>query len=531
MSVIRLYIESVSVSATQVFPDWSGILDSEREEGQIFFRDKISGELRFTKTEYTLIKDVPDCERIEVYMEEYCEAAWIERWRGYFTTYDVKFNESKCIATVTPKIMDVYECFTGKLKDKNDTAYYATTRIVSSLGELYQIAGCCIDTIAITDPTPTTAVCAVPANYCFDHNTRDDYPDTAESIITSCFHRIVADGVSGVVPPPFGTGWTLLSGIQWWRCPDTSENTLGALKYGRLFKDVLTRFADIGCGFTVRSHFFGLNDTHTAPPSNDAYTFANDYLQTLMIHQKSDVKRPTATNQASVLVWNMTWEDILNDLRTMFNVYWYMPDASTLILEHLSYFSSTAGLDLSASNIVIDYGKREDAAPNKETFHWADDAKFTAEHAGLPILYGECGTGTKERRVKLFSNDLYYIKGTENQAEVSDTGFCLVSTFLYNSKYYVQEYNEPLGWERLHDKLHRHGRFFVDGTMNGAPETFLSTVKTRDMESFKVNQCCFDAFDPSNYITTAAGQIEVKRVQRDYFSGKENNVLTIEAAI
>lgn len=536
MSVHRVKISSDSVVETVVHPTWVGTIEKTREDDSVYYRDRLTGDFKFIGADYALINSVPDCERIEIFLEERCGETWTEQWRGKFTTYDVKFNENKCIATVRPELVDKYECFINQVDEEYVIAELEIVEVRNVRGNYQAGAQCCTTVISDDDPTPTDPVCDVPDGYCFDKNTRWEIPLSGSSTITSCFHRVRGVGVSNVIPPPYGDDWTFLvehlGVFYWWRCPIDGEVTLGPLSYGRLFNDAMEdMITQAECSLTVRSHFFGLNNTHTAPPDNIAYDYATEYLQTLTIHQKSDVKCPKCSNQAENFVWKITWRKLLDDLRTMMNVYWVITDDDELIIEHQSYFAAIAGLDVSDQNIAIDYGKGETSAPNIEKFFWADDASFTAEHLGEPISYGDCGNGTKDHRMNLFSNDIFYIRQVENQSEISDTGFCLVCTETADGLYYVRDFNNPLGWPMLHDNLHRHYRYFENGIMNGEEETFLSVRKTRKMKPFNLNVCCDDGFNPEDYITMSAGQVTVEKAVVNYFSGKDNRVVTIEALI
>jgi hypothetical protein len=532
MSVIRIKIESDSIPATVVNPTWPGSVEQSRESDEVYFKKSLSGDFKFKGSEYTLLKDSPECERIEIYLEEMCGGDWVEQWRGHFTTYDCRFNDNSCLAVVKPDLPDIYECFLETIGD-DITIYIADVLEVRSVLEVYEGGhSCCILEIALAASTPTDPVCAVPAGYCFDKNFRTDIPTLNKSIIVSCFHRITATGTA-TEPPPVGSGWTYLSGVTWWRCPDDNEISIGVLSQGRKFNDVLELMATrAGCGFTVRSHFFGLNATHDAPPSNGAYSFATDYTQFLSIHQKSDVKRPDSTDPATSAAWRLTWKKLLDDLKTMFNVYWKLDETTgDMILEHITYFEQTASLDITDQNIVLNYGKGETSAPTKETFKWADDATFSEAHLGYPITYGACGNGTKDHRVALFSNDIDYIRNIDNQSEISDTGFCLISNIVSGGVYVLIDKNAPMGWMMLHDNLHRDYRYFEHGTMNDADDTFSLIRRTRKIDAFKVNVCCSDGFDVTAPITTILGDVTVDKAITNYFSGKENRVVTIEATI
>jgi len=531
MSVHRIKIESLSVAATVVHPTWSGKTEATREDGAVFFREKMSGDFTFIKTDYTTIKNVPDCERIEIYLEEYCDGTWAEAWRGSFTTYDVKFNESACIATVKPTLADRYECL---LKEATQEIEFADVELVSVKGIIgTYVAGqqCCTETINQDDPTPTDPVCDVPAFYCFDKNHRTELPLSPFSVITSCFHRITATGTA-TEPPPYGDGWEKIFDTTWWRCPVPGESFFGRMNRGRFFANVLDHMGVNGaCPIIVRSHFFNINATHAAPPDNIAYQYATEHLSLMTMHQKSDVKRPDATNPAQDFVFKVSWAKLLEDLRSIFNVYWLINDDGDMIIEHLSYFEATVGLNITAKNIVLEYGKGEESAPTEERFQWVDQAGFSTEHAGQPITYGNCGNGINTVAVNLFSTDIFYIKQVENQAEISDQGFCLVANIEVDGTYYVKDYNYPLGWEMLHDNLHLHGRPFAEGFVNGVETTFLSVRPSRKLAPFNVDVCCYDEFNPEDKILTSIGEVEVDKVTTNYFAGKDTRTLTIDSRI
>jgi hypothetical protein len=503
------------------------------EENAVYLRSKVNGDFTFKNAEYTLIKDVPDCELIEIYLEELCGETWSEKWRGSFTTYDVRFNENKCLAIVSPKTFDEYECFLEEWETEIVVSAAGVATIVTPFAGTYDAGALCCE--ACYEVEPIGPSCAVPDYYCFDTNyitgSSTDCPP-GENLWRSCFHRIVGIGTP-TTEPPYGTGWEYISGNDWWRCPDEIDLTVPKFDQGRNWTDVLDHMALSGtCGLTVRSHFFGLNATHAAPPSNIAYTFATDNLQALQLHQKSDIKRPYATDPAQSFTWKMTWRKLLEDLRIMLNVYWKI-DGTDLILEHISYFEATLGTDYSNTNIALEYGKQEGGAPNVERFFWVDvAATFTEPHLGYPISYGDCGQGKIDRNINYFSNDITYIATVSNPEEITDAGFCLIATEDVDGNTAILDNNNPLGWVALHENLHKHNRYFATGNMNDTPDTaFLSTIKTRNLTPFTALVCCGDNFDPSQNITTLAGVGQIQKATVNYFAGKEANKVTIEANI
>jgi len=94
--------------------------------------------------------------------------------------------------------------------------------------------------------------------------------------------------------------------------------------------DILSTFTP--CSLSIVSDFFGINPDSTAP-TNTPYTEAGDNLQDLLFFQKSDVKRPTASNIATS--GKTSFKKIMAVLDTMFNVK-YRISGSELRIEHVS---------------------------------------------------------------------------------------------------------------------------------------------------------------------------------------------------
>lgn len=536
MSVHRIKVESTSIVATIVTPTWDGEVEYALERDAVFFRSKV-GEFKFQGDDYTIIKEAPDCELIEIYLEEKCGVTWSEVWRGSFTTYDVSFNLNKCTAKVTPKTIDEYQC----LFDNWETDYVVADVFsiplvtVTPFAGNYEVGECCYVCFEIP-PDPSLSNCTDPPDYCFSGTFESPetpvlYCPYGQFYFSSCYHRIVGTGTA-IDPPPYNGGWTYLSGNDWWRCPDVGEIEAYPFTHGRMLNDVIEYLSDQICELTVRSHFFGINATHAAAPTNDAYAFADANFQAIQLHQKSDIKRPFDSDEAQSFVWKMNLKKLLEDLRVMMNVYWVV-DGTDLIIEHSSYFDAAVGLDLTEQNIALEYGKTEGAAPNVEEFLWADaSATFTTAHKGYPISYGECGEGKKKNQVNYFSNDVNYISTVKNQEEIADSGYCLIATEEVDGISIMIDGNNPLGWVALHENLHKDRRYFMEGNMNDTPATaFISTIKTRKLKEFTTKICCDEAFNLTDTIDTLAGEASVQKATFKYFAGTDAKHVTIEANI
>ena len=105
----------------------------------------------------------------------------------------------------------------------------------------------------------------------------------------------------------------------------------------------------------------------------------NQY-QYLTIAQKSDIKRPNATNPATIGM--MSLKRILEMLR-MYNLFWTF-DGSVLRIEHYDFWTSADGLDLRTQSLAQKsnkYSYLKDRMPKYEKFTFAEskDGNFT-EH-------------------------------------------------------------------------------------------------------------------------------------------------------
>lgn len=89
-------------------------LKSEPEGENVFFRRKLSGSLKFVKSDFALLYALETseerCADVFLNLEMLCDGAWRLEWQGVFSLNEVKFNVSKCEATVQARPNDAYRC-------------------------------------------------------------------------------------------------------------------------------------------------------------------------------------------------------------------------------------------------------------------------------------------------------------------------------------------------------------------------------------------------------------------------------------
>ena len=114
----------------------------------------------------------------------------------------------------------------------------------------------------------------------------------------------------------------------------------------------------------------------------------------ITVAQKSDIKRPTSSNPATAA--NTTWNDFMNILKTMFNVYWIY-DGVNVIVEHYSYFSKTAGLDLRTQAIAVKSNKYSYDKPEMPKYENSYGQRLHIAFVGVPIWYDSPCVSSKTR--------------------------------------------------------------------------------------------------------------------------------------
>jgi hypothetical protein len=274
-------------------------------------------------------------------------------------------------------------------------------------------------------------------------------------------------------------------------------------------------------GVNVSSTFF------TADPN--PITLATNHLKSLTIAQKSDIIRPASSDPATSAM--LSFNGLMEILRAMFNVYWnYDALTDTINIEHISWFTKIAGLDLrnqlscTATN-KYKYLKSEMPKFEKFNFMEADYPDFV----GVPIWYDSaCVNQDAENNIKEISinvtTDLEYI--LDNEDAISDEGFVILCTWSNGGTNYVEriqgilgsddKLNMRLSWSRLQQAYHRHNRILLTGYMNEILNNFCSTIKMKSQDCSAII-CPTEDYNSEDEITTELGET--------YFGGTNASVL------
>lgn len=337
-----------------------------------------------------------------------------------------------------------------------------------------------------------------------------------------------------------GNGWKNVYGLQ-------------ELPNGKRLNDIIEDAVSHCCpGLTVKSEFLQINpDTVT---STNYVTGEDTYVNEIMVFQKSDVKRPWATEHATVGTY--TPQELFYWLFVKFQLKFCI-FGNVFRLEHISspYFRLPVSIDLTTDpyNRMLAATRRYtydiSNLPAKEMFTFMEARQIVTftpndDFAGLPITYdGFCvnrkeGENVITRDLRRITNDIIFIlinsggaetRVTDNETAnsykvssdvkkgvISDDGFSFVATRIDSGVRYgvvrptilntIDLFNNVMGFALLHDKFYRTDRNAASGTMNGVATTFDTTKFIKRQVRLPFELCCLSSFNPHEYMTTALSE-------------------------
>ena len=303
---------------------------------------------------------------------------------------------------------------------------------------------------------------------------------------------------------------------------------------GLHFTEVMKEILKGACpNLTLKSDFFQINPENVS--AINYVTGKNSTVKDIIVFQKSDVKRPTASGNASKL--EITFEDMMEVLLKMFNVKWRI-EGNIFRLEHVSYYSKTVGFDVTSPELKKYFiGKRiysyeNSQIPQKEIFKFKEQQ---GSEWNMEIVYSGCVTNTKKNEVtnlidEAMTDITFALQNPDKDSKfVEDTGFCLVSTKKIGSEYFINSeklnggsrLNNVFSWSALIRDYHYYERPMKTGKVNGVLTQFITTIPTKKGERFAIpyNFCDVD-FNPDNFVKTLLGNGIVSSAKhrfKDYF--------------
>lgn len=515
------------------------------------------------------------CEYVDFLVESRCVTGGVEIWSTFFTgrisLNDGTWDLDRCILETKIQFINPEQCF----QDNKSVEVDLMAEITPRYRVLSLPAGTVIELKQFAKAYPA----GTPWSACTELVWLD--PGTPEAGHWTWYQRgYVSNGISfcagatkwaryavtvGCSDPSPGSEWFLIStscpgvGKKYVKpvnvydcvttetgphnaetiCQIVGQGTNGIVDNGMALGDVLKAFTDKFCpGVTVVSDFFQINPE--TPSSTNYVTGVQTKTDKIIVFQKSDVKRPSATQNATKAVW--TFEKCINAICKIFNCRWRV-QGNTLRVEHVSFFPQNAGLDLTVDRYKKymvghkKYSYATEKIPVREEFKFMEAS--AGDFAGVPIYYeGACVSQEGRENVVTHTADdvttdmeLCFSNADADSNDVSDRGFVFVATHQVGSDLLIisednilttgQRLNNSLAWSILHRDYHRHYRPLHTGNMNNVLTDFLSVRPTKKGKTVTVPLCCGDTFNPDDTIKTGLGDGIVEKAS---FSLKDNTV-------
>lgn len=292
---------------------------------------------------------------------------------------------------------------------------------------------------------------------------------------------------------------------------------------GLLLSDILEYFVSQFCpSLTVKSNFFQINpDVIT---DINYVTNAPSKVKHIMFFQKSDVKRPNSTQNASI--GKINFEKLMLAITEIWHLEWRVEDGF-LKIEHPIFWEKNQGIDLMqpryADRVAMKNGYSYDNAevPNREVYTFMEAQ--LGDFQGLPIIYtGGCVSKSSKGNIKTHALDfittdvqLCLSNPSSDSKVVSDEGFVIIACDFDGENYSIiseapvidgrSTLNNSLAWAQLHRDYHKYKRALRYGIMNGYATTFLSVIPTKKGSKITIPFCCDDEFNPDDYVTGPFG--------------------------
>ena len=481
-----------TLNGVAVNPTGKWEIEYRRNEGQIFFRRILTGELTFKGVDYTYLNSIVDnlvsypgrCTYIDFVI--YCDEE--EFWTGQFKyPYSFKFDTDSCQVTGTPEVVDEYTC----IMTNYDTEFYPS--------------------YINADLFPHVSI---PVKECV-----------------------------GGIPP-------LIVDLD--ECDSLYDHIYNMLNNN----DLLDCSYAIRSSFFYLDEFPGYAAGHYAGVyGTDNYvTGAINRLDEIFLILNHYVRISLGGTPADYWDWTISFKYYESILRDRFNAYWYIDSDGYFRIEHISYFMpefpySDFGpwVDLSAlMSGCNSYAYRRnkykyltDKLFDQERWEWqeGDEATISShgvDFQGVPIYYGD-NVGKKsdcvlgEFKEKVISTpylwtDIPWAYGLANPDDIPDSGYLMlirVDVAIYGwqvlcgvgalTNTVLQ--NVDLSTANLMIDYFQWDRIFLNGSMNyGAtpPQLeitdFDSAQKLKLQDEIEFPLCCKDEFDPMKTIITEMGE-------------------------
>lgn len=310
--------------------------------------------------------------------------------------------------------------------------------------------------------------------------------------------------------------------IDEYYCKILGENIVNGVNQNQIdnglwFNTALVEIVKTACPYlNVKSNFFQINPDVVT--TTNYVTLRKSVVDKIMIFQKSDVKRPYASGNATK--FETTLDKFLEIIFQVFNVKWRII-GNEFRIEHVSFFNQSNGIDVTSDELKkyfvgkFKYTYENEKIPRFERFRFSEQSnneKWKGE-----IEYKNCVSKGKKSEETIVVDEAttdveFVMANSESDSDrVRDDGFVIVSTVSFGGNNYINredgKLNDVFSWEILIRDYLGYNRKEKIGFVNGVERTFVSKIPTKKGEKFAIPfPLCSSVFNPDDIITTRIGE-------------------------
>lgn len=465
------------------------IVSETEVEGQVYYKKKIKDKLKLGSSETTFfLNEISNCYKYYINIFKFCNGSKKFIFRAQFSVNNISFDLDQCTCEIDLQNTSPYECL-----EKNRTLL--------------------VDYLLETGSVEVTQQVKLDNTFTETYRAED-----LLRVVNVVLRKLYCRGFDGNVK---ADAINAVSDFFNWHKEPGSPNDQNYKTRSYIYDgDFLT-----GPGPGTITEI-----TNYVNPSDDPYH--------IFIGLKSDAINPTASNPASK--FKISFADIEEMLKEVFNVYWILESEICIRFEHFSWFVKNVNYDaITATNFPFNKNKNkfkinQDDFPASETWEFVDHSN--TDFIGMPIKYPQCSNGKFETRgFNKLTTDIAYLYNKFAGADTDDLtreGFVLYDVYTTytlprTAPYYVvkvvgyissvNQFNNRLSTGNFHVDLHKHNRPFDSGTMNNSATTFLSKVYKKEQENIVVKNCCVDENKPEeSLVKTELGNGKIVEKEINY---------------
>lgn len=524
---------------------WDLNIDRDREFYTVI-REEFSGDITVVGDDYTALKALENTHlQYAVVIHQKCNGVYSLKWKGFFTYFDFKIDQDKCMLRFEPSTWDVYTPIFDQFPvDRN---ILAADSNYTALMDYFEWGSESVERDYVTTGNSIGAAywhefTGLPAgnNYYLysiewtqELLSSEDGADFYTFYVHEVYKRDVGFSNSDTVPPTPDPDWT-----------NPEEINPGLYKWSRPYLDSMFQTYTFSGGWygvssyilnivsSVNITIYGLKRlskvmeyyasffdlTYVSNFFNDSpCPMGGNTLALTMVQQISNLS--AYGEQATKGIVKL--KDFLTWIRDTFNVYWHIDSNGDWRFEHRRYFDNglsyayTHSIELDLTGLTNKMNKYKYAKPSLKRFE-----RLELQNSGFfdwtesKIEYPQLSILGNEEDVKSVGWGSDVVTMYDGRTELSKQGWVIYNVELIGVVYKVANtigaisgvsmVNGRFSNANLLRDLWTWGRLLPTGNVNGVATTFDSILKLKEQEEVIYPQCC-EVIDYNGLVRTELG--------------------------